>query len=263
MSSFLAIGNGIDFSKTYNSHRYNFKSQLNGKVYNSEFTIFSDKNEIIYQSKFINDEALDNFKAKNNDNIIDIVKSIKLSEENTLTIVKNLDDFLESMLDDFFSELNNIKQLSFHYSILTTKNREFKTKKCECTVHPGYLTDKTAFACMEDHVLNNSKIIFEIENNSDIFNDNASRNLLIHLKKNTQGTTSFKDMYNFYYPLDKYKENISSKAATCLLGQGSSHGCCGNYSGCCYYINPICHIHDAMCSDCKPRWFCLPGCKPD
>ena len=45
--------------------------------------------------------------------------------------------------------------------------------------------------------------------------------------------------------------------------QGSDHGCCGNYSGPCWYWHPICWVHDKMCTDCTPAWFCLPGCKPD
>ena len=44
---------------------------------------------------------------------------------------------------------------------------------------------------------------------------------------------------------------------------GSTRGCCGNYSGPCTYYSPICHIHDALCSTCSPRWFCFSGCVPD
>ncbi len=44
---------------------------------------------------------------------------------------------------------------------------------------------------------------------------------------------------------------------------GSSHGCCGNYSGPCYYWHPICYIHDKLCAKCTPKWFCLSGCVPD
>ncbi len=49
----------------------------------------------------------------------------------------------------------------------------------------------------------------------------------------------------------------------CILGCGSDHGCCGNYSGCCLYRSLACYIHDRMCSECTPAWFCGPGCKPD
>jgi hypothetical protein len=45
--------------------------------------------------------------------------------------------------------------------------------------------------------------------------------------------------------------------------KGSDHGCCGNYSGPCYYWHPACYVHDKMCSDCTPRWFCFSGCIPD
>ena len=48
-----------------------------------------------------------------------------------------------------------------------------------------------------------------------------------------------------------------------LLGDGSDWGCCGNYDGCCYFVAPICLIHDQLCSNCTPSWFCFSGCIPD
>lgn len=45
--------------------------------------------------------------------------------------------------------------------------------------------------------------------------------------------------------------------------QGSDWGCCGNYAGNCYYAHLACYAHDAICTQCKPSWFCFSGCKPD
>ena len=44
--------------------------------------------------------------------------------------------------------------------------------------------------------------------------------------------------------------------------KGSSHGCCGNYAGPCYYAHPICYVHDRLCRCCG-KWWCFGGCKPD
>ena len=273
ISSLIASGNDIDYSKNYNSYKYNFKSVNKNKVFTSEFTVFDSSNTIIYNSKFVNNENLENFKVLNSHKIVEISKNNSLPQELLMIILNNLDNFLESMLIDLSSESENIKQLSFHYSILTIKKREIKSKICECTVHPGYLTDKIGFGCMEDHILNISEITNIIERNSTIFGDTSSKELLRYLKQNNNEIVTFKEVYGFYYPLDKYNDSLESssnvngkgKKATsfCLLGSGSDHGCCGNYEGCCYYVNPICHIHDKLCVTCKPRWFCFSGCVPD
>ena len=44
---------------------------------------------------------------------------------------------------------------------------------------------------------------------------------------------------------------------------GSTWGCCGNYSGPCYFYMPVCWVHDVICTNCRPRWFCFSGCVPD
>lgn len=51
-------------------------------------------------------------------------------------------------------------------------------------------------------------------------------------------------------------------AVDCPLGLGSQWGCCGNYSGCCWYWTYLCFMHDVACIDCEP-WHCGPGCEPD
>lgn len=64
--------------------------------------------------------------------------------------------------------------------------------------------------------------------------------------------------------MDDYrKRHPELKSASGWWPSGSSHGCCGNYSGPCLYWHPACYIHDKMCKDCKPTWFCFSGCQPD
>ncbi|MFV0506146.1 MAG: hypothetical protein ACK5L5_05470 [Bacteroidales bacterium] len=43
---------------------------------------------------------------------------------------------------------------------------------------------------------------------------------------------------------------------------GGDCGCCGNYSGRCWYCNLACYVHDNQCENCTLRWYCLPGCVP-
>lgn len=46
-----------------------------------------------------------------------------------------------------------------------------------------------------------------------------------------------------------------------LWPQGGQCGCCGNYSGPCYYWSKVCLAHDYACQSCSPSWFCFSGCK--
>jgi hypothetical protein len=54
--------------------------------------------------------------------------------------------------------------------------------------------------------------------------------------------------------------DIASGAFFCFGLRGSDCGCCGNYSGPCWYCDVICLAHDIACQNCSPSWFCLPGC---
>lgn len=42
---------------------------------------------------------------------------------------------------------------------------------------------------------------------------------------------------------------------------GSGLGCCGNYSGPCYFCHTACLLHDLACLDCS-GWYCGPACVP-
>lgn len=74
-----------------------------------------------------------------------------------------------------------------------------------------------------------------------------------------------------------FPDDIDVAGRFCFFGfgtQGSDHGCCGNYAGCCAFWFPLCWVHDAMCPNCgnnnpftwlisTARAFCLKGCVPD
>jgi hypothetical protein len=76
-------------------------------------------------------------------------------------------------------------------------------------------------------------------------------------------------IYELEVELVRYTENNPDKfeGSVSTFGykwpKGSDHGCCGNYDGDCLFFHPICYLHDKMCQNCTPRWFCLPGCKID
>ena len=44
---------------------------------------------------------------------------------------------------------------------------------------------------------------------------------------------------------------------------GRDWGCCRNYEGYCRFANPVCYVHDAICTCCFATWFCFGGCRQD
>ena len=258
----------IDYSKTIGDFTLNFKSNNSSQIFNSEFSIFDSQKTLIHRTNFKNDETLKDFKFINSKNLLELSKNTnKLTAEINSEVLSIMDVFLDSVLKDLSVDTKNIAQLWFHYSILKINERYFANNVCECTVHPAYLIGKTNFSCIEDHKLVTNILKTEVSLNKEKYTDENSKRLISFLENYTDETIKFEEVYNYYYPISQYKKdiiaNISGKSFGCILGTGSAHGCCGNYSGCCYYIHPVCYIHDAMCSDCKPKWFCLPGCRPD
>ena len=189
-------------------------------------------------------------------------------------------------MDNIISQYRNeqikplLGSLFFHNSILNLKKRSIQEgkKDCDCTLHPGYLLEKTGFFCQEDFLMPVNVIKSTINKNKDAFSDSNSIALTEYLNSTSEKFISFDKLYGFYVEKELYsktldliknKDNAKDTqtrgdcAWWCPLGCGSSWGCCGNYSGCCLYSNPLCLIHDVLCTNCTPDWACFSGCVPD
>ncbi len=68
----LVYSNNIDYSKYIGDLKINFKSKIDKNIYVSELSIFNKNNSLVYNSNFINDENIDNFKVINNDKVIEL-----------------------------------------------------------------------------------------------------------------------------------------------------------------------------------------------
>lgn len=75
---------------------------------------------------------------------------------------------------------------------------------------------------------------------------------------------------NIIEPKDAYLQrvedvfnNSTNPEQTERCVRGSDLGCCGNYSGCCWFSSWECFTHDLLCLKCEPDWFCLSGCVPE
>jgi len=135
-------------------------------------------------------------------------------------------------------------------------------------VFQGYELGLTSFA-MNDDIMVNKQAFLTIVNNDISMLPNDDKGLYVFQDVlNSISASNFTLKYLFAQ-IDAYikqhPENYGSgnRCAGGWWPSGSSHGCCGNYNGCCWYWHPACYVHDIICANCKPAWFCLSGCKPD
>ncbi|TCC98322.1 hypothetical protein [Pedobacter hiemivivus] len=136
-------------------------------------------------------------------------------------------------------------------------------------VYEGYELGLSSFVFNEDIIVNKQEFLNVV--NADANNlavDDQGLYVFQYVLNNT--TTNSLSLKDLLVEIDNYvashPENIDSSGSSCLGGwwpSGSSHGCCGNYSGCCWFWRSSCYIHDKICTKCKPKWFCLPGCISD
>jgi hypothetical protein len=76
------------------------------------------------------------------------------------------------------------------------------------------------------------------------------------------GKTGTITMAQLLSDIDGYIAKQGNSNKTNWWPSGSSHGCCGNYSGPCYFWHPVCYVHDRLCTSCAYSW-CFSGCVPD
>ncbi len=237
------------------------------------------ENKLIYDITYNIDFKETKYKFRQSDKVIEFARKLN-KEINDPSIDNGIDQLLSNGEKVFGQETVNthLKPLFFHKSILETKKRQLANKgDCECTVHPSYLIDKTGFLCQEDfyipiEIFKNSP---EQRSRNVVYNDTEEvlfKQFINPYIKNKRKFIRFDNFYSFFVSKPRFNafvqvmkndDLLKTKGSDCWFGKGSDHGCCGNYDGCCYYTHIACYVHDKMCTDCKPRWFCLSGCIPD
>lgn len=131
------------------------------------------------------------------------------------------------------------------------------------TVYEGFNREMSSFDLNEDIVLNIADFQSYIQ--SDPQNSLAKGGYVFSEILGTKSGTEL-TLQELMVDIEQYKNTHPANIDPVSLRwwpSGSSHGCCGNYSGPCYYWHPVCYVHDRMCSTCTPRWFCFDGCNPD
>lgn len=247
-----------------------------GKSIEEEFSVSTDRAKLakeiskqisakqkVLSAKFTADEISRILKAMNN--MISNV-TLNIADDDLLDLeVQGL--FMSKSLIQSINRqiLKNNENSSFSVSAIHTDflDAEIFTSN---TVYEGFNRGFSSFSLSEDLIVNVDDFSNTINQNSqaaqqmeavfikDVLNQVNNNNISIfELEKNLVSFTANNP--------DKFEGEVSP------LGyrwpKGSDHGCCGNYDGNCLYFHPICYLHDKMCKNCTPRWFCLPGCKKD
>lgn len=215
-----------------------------------------------------------NWKFQANENVLELATSIINTSNMTLndinTVLIDLENIFTSSLSSSSNEiLYGLSAMISSFSI--AKRTKINPLDAGCTIHPGFLVGKSFFGCQEDHTISRTELTNALDDYEIEFgNSSFIQSIRDMLSFNSSVNISFKDIYtasnsgtNFQNSTAPPINPSSGNCGTCWLGCGSDHGCCGNYKGCCYYVHGLCYLHDKMCKNCKPKWFCGPQCKKD
>lgn len=190
-----------------------------------------------------------------------------LSVEDWEDVTAIYENFLLSFKQDenslFFSDLG--QNTAFHFSSFNIVKRSIETESpCECTPLPFYFTSTTPFMCQEDlifdinymkTVLDENKTFFISKYNEEVVDD--VENYLLSV---SEDFLTFSQVYLELEDKVFTDDDLDDVYKWCSL-QGSTHGCCGNYSGCCWYSHVACLLHDLDCISCD-HWYCGFACEP-
>ena len=206
-----------------------------------------------------------------------------VSKEEIIEISLIFEELGKSLIND--SRINSSSSLFesffFHNAIINSiKRSKINGQDCGCTPHPGYFVDKANFWCQEDYLINPKKYLEGIIKSN--YKPNSTEIIVVDFLKSVENhefisidklfevietKSAFLERIDYVYSSEMKKiartsddEDDDILRKPCL--KGNQWGCCGNYSGCCWYKSIICLAHDYYCQTCTPRWFCLPGCVP-
>ncbi len=265
-----------------------YSSENKNSVMKSSFKIFREKS-IIYESQYELDTSINDYRLFQHKKVEQIAKSLRfeLQEQDYKTISAAAQSFIETIFNSSGIRKKQVQSIFYHLAIINTKMRSFgrNASTYECLPHPGYILGRAYFWCQEDYYVkvNLIKNIYKIH--PELIKDNKNQKFLSYINSVKNDSLAFDKIYSFFIDKQDYlksldnivarNNSLSSATAVsaseldngcawwCPLGCGTDRGCCGNYSGCCYYTSLLCYIHDAVCTNCTPRWFCFSGCVPD
>ncbi len=281
-SSLVANYHNLSFEIKLSDHKIVYNAELLEDLVTSTFTITNEEEKpVVLEYDFNTGE--EHWKLRQDKSVVEKARDL-ISQNVKNSLMIEIMDALESFYEINYQTLEEgsssllVSSISYHQSILATASTSIiEEKDCECTVHPAFLVDKTYFNCQEEQ-------FYEVGALKEILKDYGSQNskldystlsLINFLNQTDEKVLRFDDFYSFFISKDDFAKKLSQFknksenvdkgdcAWWCPIGCGSSHGCCGNYSGCCLYAHVLCYVHDRACTNCRPPEFCGPACRAD
>lgn len=296
-STFIACSNEKldvqNFSETkFFYTKNNFEVSYDGSIENNHLQINlkinNFKNNKSIEERF--DIDLNNPKFPKEISKQITLKQNKLSNDFTESEIGNLIDVMDNMVDYKTAKMNNselrdIKTQGLFISnsliksisrLILSKKQTLARKKNEKlssvintvesniyitnTVYVGFEKGLFSFILEEDLKLDVKSFLDEINQNPELAIQEGGYFYKEVLKNITTDEISITELIINQREYTKDNPNEFDEFG---WPNGSTHGCCGNYSGPCLYFHWACYVHDKICKRCNLRWFCLSGCIPD
>jgi hypothetical protein len=269
--------NELIFSKEsqINNLKFNYISKKeDGKII-SELIIYNSNGKILESTQII-DTNIPAYKLIVYQEIIKNAEKLKqeLNPKLINQIIPEFEIFARSILFDSNNQNNQelIQTIFYQNSILNTIKRSYENNNnCECLPHPGYFVAQKPFWCQEDFLVN-VKLFIQILKNDSSNNLQNKDQVLTFLEEYNKTEVSFDKISKYIEKKEDFLNRIQTnfnntnnvnnalaKEKDCV--KGTDLGCCGNYSGCCWYWSYYCLDHDLECLGCD-KWHCGPACVP-
>jgi hypothetical protein len=183
-------------------------------------------------------------------------------------------NFMVSSVRDTLKDKNHYsfvyQALRFFQTVTNASNRDTKNKgEVPFTIFGGYTKSICSFVCEEDMVFNIGDFKrYLVDRKVTDSNNKGIDYYLESLRDVNSDSLRFSEISQL---LETYFTNSgvainpnpmeNSDATNARWPQGGECGCCGNYSGNCYFWSRICLAHDMACQRCQ--WdLCFRGCVP-
>jgi hypothetical protein len=254
---------------------------------NFEFTYNSINNDINSKSDLVisNESFNETIELELNTNKTDYklrsfqiveIKANELKDKIPSSILLTLNEEYESFLHEIKSLITkdeysqeSLDLLYFYKGLFGTMIRHQESKECHCTPSPSYFVGKTKFFCMEDMQFDLNALRKYFDKNPKKLNDNGVKLLYnyVYSFQSNVDNIEYTKLFELEYSKKEFRDYLLNESLEvrkeCL--KGSDYGCCGNYSGCCWFSSYQCLMHDIECACCSKwhcGWACECDCKP-
>lgn len=244
--------------------------QSNSSMFISGIEVYDPvSSELLLETNFEEDLTQEFYKLYTRNDLKEIADDLLSTTSLEASELTELAEDLQSMHQeikiysgDLFFQKLMYNGINFHLSIIEMVKRAkiAALEECGCTTTALYFDEEAAFACTED-VIFKREVILSFLNSSEEFDPELVEN--VEALPNV--TFSLEELEQQYSSLpstgDVDHDPTSGARLFCFGMSGSDPGCCGNYSGPCWFCHGACLWHDLQCWCCDSQIVnCFSGC---